>query len=131
MEYLRRLGYVVDICERFIGPVGIRKDLFGCFDLIAFDSRLTIGVQSATTKVTEHLDTLHEWDLFQQWNAGIGRTVWMLCWRKKLLKPHHKMKRYIPRLFVPELVRGEYQMTEIEELPEAKWHVRNPTLRSR
>jgi hypothetical protein len=32
---LRRLGYLADVCERFIAQANIRRDLFGAFDVVA------------------------------------------------------------------------------------------------
>lgn len=35
LDYLRKQGYIVDTCERWIPRTKIRKDLFGCIDVMA------------------------------------------------------------------------------------------------
>jgi hypothetical protein len=50
LDYLRGLGYTVDIVERWVpgikGGNRIRKDLFGILDLVGIRDGLTIGVQT-------------------------------------------------------------------------------------
>lgn len=51
MDYMRDLGYVVDVVERWVpGPSGlsVRKDLFGFLDLVAIRDSETVGVQTTT-----------------------------------------------------------------------------------
>jgi hypothetical protein len=35
LRFLRNSGYSADVCERWIAQARIRKDLFGCIDIIA------------------------------------------------------------------------------------------------
>ncbi len=47
MNHLRRLGFSVGIVERWIAQAGIRKDLFGCIDLVACKpGESVLGVQA-------------------------------------------------------------------------------------
>lgn len=50
MQYLRDLGYDVDVCERWVpSPHGqVRRDLFGILDLVAIRNGETLGVQTTT-----------------------------------------------------------------------------------
>lgn len=50
LQYLRDLGYDVDVCERWVpSPHGqVRKDLFGILDLVAIRGTETLGVQTTT-----------------------------------------------------------------------------------
>jgi hypothetical protein len=52
LDYLRDLGYVVDVVERWVpGTAGgprVRRDLFGILDLVAVRSSETMGVQTTT-----------------------------------------------------------------------------------
>jgi hypothetical protein len=52
LEYLRGLGYVVDVVERWVpsgaGGPQVRKDLFGILDLVAIREGETLGVQTTT-----------------------------------------------------------------------------------
>lgn len=54
LNYLRALGYTVDIVERWVtagaGGAQVRKDLFGILDLIAVreGDEVTLGVQSTS-----------------------------------------------------------------------------------
>jgi hypothetical protein len=47
---LRRAGYVAAVVEKWIAQAGIRKDLFGCIDLVAVrrDEAGVLGVQATT-----------------------------------------------------------------------------------
>jgi len=47
---LCRSGYTADICEQFIAHANIRKDLFGCIDVVAIrpDVAGVLGVQATT-----------------------------------------------------------------------------------
>jgi hypothetical protein len=62
LKYLRSLGYMADVCERFIGfgngGHGFRKDLFGFADLLAVTDELpgVLAVQATSKKqISKHL----------------------------------------------------------------------------
>jgi hypothetical protein len=46
LEYLRRHGYLADICERWIPRTKIRKDLFGFIDIMAVGAGEVLAIQS-------------------------------------------------------------------------------------
>lgn len=52
LDYLRGLGYTVDVVERWVpGATGgprVRRDLFGILDLVAIRDSETLGVQTTT-----------------------------------------------------------------------------------
>lgn len=52
LDYLRGLGYVVDVVERWVPAAGggqqVRRDLFGILDLVALRDGETLGVQTTT-----------------------------------------------------------------------------------
>lgn len=50
LDHLRSLGFVVDVCERWVpSPQGqVRRDLFGVLDLVALRDGVTLGIQTTT-----------------------------------------------------------------------------------
>jgi hypothetical protein len=50
LALLRRRGFVADVCERWLAQAGIRRDLFGCIDLVAVHPRENgvLGIQATT-----------------------------------------------------------------------------------
>ena len=67
LKYLRKLGYTAEVCEQYKAIVagrgqqakfkgGYRKDLFGFADIIAYDARATVAVQTTSRKqMSAHL----------------------------------------------------------------------------
>lgn len=51
---LRALGYTADVCERWVAQAGIRRDLFGAFDVVAL-RRGTVGVLAVQTTTGSNL----------------------------------------------------------------------------
>src|ERR1700684_3240067 len=46
LRYLRRLGFMADVAERWIAQAGIRRDLFHCIDVVAIKTgEKILGVQ--------------------------------------------------------------------------------------
>lgn len=64
LRALRDQGMVCAIVEKFnpyVGPHGIRQDLFGCIDVLALDpERGVIGIQSCGQSFSEHKHKLLE-----------------------------------------------------------------------
>jgi hypothetical protein len=48
LKYLREAGYAADIVERWIPGANIRKDLYGCIDIVAVRPGETLGVQTTS-----------------------------------------------------------------------------------
>jgi hypothetical protein len=49
LTYLRRLGFTADVCERWLPRANIRKDLFGCIDILAIKpGEPVLGVQATS-----------------------------------------------------------------------------------
>ncbi len=104
IKSLEELGYTVGIVERFLshgGPFGVRKDLFGLFDLIAMHPEEGIvGVQCFTTAWKEHLTILEEnRDIALTWIAAGGH-IEFWGWRKLKLFRGSKAVRWTPRIEV-------------------------------
>lgn len=50
LKFLRDDGWVADVVEKWIPYVKIRKDLFGCIDILAIkDGERILGVQATST----------------------------------------------------------------------------------
>jgi hypothetical protein len=56
LTYLRRLGFIADVCERWLPHAGVRRDLFGFADIIAVHQRdrIIMLVQTTTTGHMAH-----------------------------------------------------------------------------
>ena len=55
LEHMRKLGYTVEVTERWNAHVGIRQDLFSFIDIVALGSDL-VGVQTtSTTNVSKRI----------------------------------------------------------------------------
>ena len=99
MDYLRKLGYVVDRCEQWVpGPpkgkdvaegeertsFGHRRDLFGFLDIVALDphQRRTIGVQTTSVKQRDpHIEKIMRHPNYKPLIAA-GWLVHLHCWEK-------------------------------------------------
>jgi len=52
LRYLRRAGYLVDVAERWIIGANIRRDLFGCIDLLAIGiDEPVLGIQATSLSI--------------------------------------------------------------------------------
>lgn len=88
LERLRKQGWLVDICERWVpsGPnAGVRKDLFGLVDLVAVKGNQTLGVQTTVAsgfnaRVNKMTDEYHVQKVAALQAAGWTIVVW--GWRK-------------------------------------------------
>mgnify|MGYP001603140526 CR=1 FL=1 len=94
LAYLRKQGYLVDIYERWKGPV--RKDLFGIFDLIAIGHYVVkqgiVGIQVTTgSNHAARRAKLLATASLQSWKLAGGGAL-ILSWRQG------KGKRWEPRL---------------------------------
>lgn len=98
----RELGRKCGIVERYIGPLNIRKDLFGIIDIIALDPEGgVIGVQSCGTAYSAHLLKMtveHRQDSIDWLRAGAALELW--GWRKVKVKRGGKAMVYKPRVKV-------------------------------
>lgn len=115
LKALREDGFLADIVERYIsfgGPGssspsrnGVRKDLFGIFDILACaPGKGIIGIQCFSTDWTGHYRTLleekREECLF--W-LNSGGQIEMWGWRKLKVKRGGKAVRWTPRIEVVTL----------------------------
>lgn len=99
---LRAQGRTCGIVERFIGPLNIRKDLFGIIDIIALDHTGVIGVQSCGTAYSAHMKKIveeHRDDAIR-WLEAPGTSLELWGWRKVKVKRGGKAMVYQPRVHV-------------------------------
>lgn len=101
---LRNQGRVCAIVEKwnaFVGPHGVRQDLFGIIDVIALDpERGVVGVQSCGSSFAEH-----ERKFFDErrqecidWLSTPGTKLELWGWRKVKVKRGGKAERWSPRV---------------------------------
>jgi hypothetical protein len=101
LKYLREQGYICDMVERFIAfpkPHGHRKDFLGIIDIIAFNDLTTIGVQSCGQDFAAHLKKIKESEMTTLWLNSVDRELWLIGWRKLVLRRGGKAKRWRPRI---------------------------------
>lgn len=82
LKLFRDAGYTCAVTEKWNHYVGIRQDLFGFIDIIAFKGRETIGIQSSSAALRSRrrekilsLPQAHGW--------AEGRAIMLVTWRKK------------------------------------------------
>lgn len=103
---LRDRGLSVAIVEKFnafVGPHGIRQDMFGIIDVIALDHTSgVIGVQSCGNQFSEHYRKLTEDKAAEciDWLKTPGTSLELWAWRKVKIKRGGKAERYEPRVKV-------------------------------
>jgi hypothetical protein len=107
LKKLREDGYLVDVVERFIprsGFSGVRKDLFGLFDLLAIKpGEGFIGIQCFTTTWSKHFTVLEkEKQNAITWLQSGGR-IEFWGWRRLKVKRGGKAIRWTPRIEVIDL----------------------------
>lgn len=101
---LKNQGRKCGIVERFnafVGPHGIRQDLFGIIDIIALDpERGVVGIQTTGNDFAGHWKKLTE-DRYQEtldWLETPGTRLELWAWRKIKLKRGGKAMRWAPRV---------------------------------
>jgi hypothetical protein len=89
LRHLRKEGWRVDVCERWVPNPGHpgggkRRDLFGLVDLIALRGHQTMGVQTTThSNVSNHLTKMLD-DEHKPALADLIVAGWLVCvhgWR--------------------------------------------------
>ena len=80
LTHLRRLGFIADVCERWLPHVNRRRDLFGLGDVIAFPPRdkLVLIVQATSlAHVGDRLARITQRpELAPLLKAGVAVEVW-------------------------------------------------------
>lgn len=109
LRALRSRGLVCAIVEKwnqYVGPHGIRQDLFGIIDVLALDPQSgMIGVQSCGQSFSAHHRKLTE-DRYQEstdWLSTPGTSLELWGWRKVKVKRGGKAMVYRPRVKVYQL----------------------------
>ena len=106
---LRNQGRKCAIVERynaFVGPHGVRQDLFGIIDVIALDpERGVVGVQSCGQDFSAHERKFLEERAEEcfDWLRTPGTALELWGWRKVKLKRGGKAVRWQPRIRVFQL----------------------------
>lgn len=87
LALLRAQGYTAEVVERWLPRANVRKDLFGCIDIIAMGGQSNIrgrgivGIQTTTlSSYQQHVTKLQEkHDLIRKWLES-GADFVMHCW---------------------------------------------------
>ena len=103
LKYLRDVGYLADVIERWI-PIpkipggGKRKDFLGFADILAFNSLQTLLVQSCGSNYSEHVKKIKSSEFLPQWLESKNRRFLLLGWRKVKKKRGGKLMVFKPRV---------------------------------
>ena len=100
LRALRQEGYICAIAEKwnpYVGPHGIRQDMFGIFDVIAIKPIGICGVQSCGQDFKKHKRKILESEYALEWLKA-GGTIEIYGWRKIKLKRGGKAMRWAPRI---------------------------------
>ena len=91
---LRRLGFMADVCERWIALVGIRRDLFHCIDIVAVKAGEPIlGVQATSaSNLSSRLNKVRSLPAMRTWLAAGGSFE---CWGWALWLGRWHMRRVV------------------------------------
>jgi hypothetical protein len=80
LDHLRKLGFVADVCERWLAHINRKRDLFGVADLVAIHPRdkLVMLIQATTAAhVPDRLRRIQARpELPALLRAGLGIEVW-------------------------------------------------------
>lgn len=121
LSLLRANGYHCAVVERWLrNPAhpagGVRKDAFGCFDLLVCGCGEVVGVQCCSgSGVSAHLRKYRETeeilDPLLEW-LKCGAKFRMYAWRKILKKRGGKARIWVPRVF--EFGEGDEGLVAVE-----------------
>lgn len=104
MRYLRERGNICAVVEKwnqYVGPHGIRQDLFGIIDILVLDpERGFIGIQACGQSYAAHLRKMTEECTEEciNWLSTPGGCLELWGWRKIKLKRGGKAMRWAPRI---------------------------------
>jgi len=96
----RRCG-IVEKWNAFVGPHGIRQDLFGIIDIIALDpERGVVGVQCCSGGMSDHYKKITEERIQEtmDWLKTPGTSLEIWSWRKVKKKRGGKAMVWRPRI---------------------------------
>lgn len=84
LELVRKLGYQVDVVERYNSFVKRRFDFVGCIDLIAFSLDDTVGIQAtSSSNRVSRLEKLLSNENAKLWASAPHRKLWLVTWGKR------------------------------------------------
>lgn len=100
LQVFKREGTRAGVVERFIGPLNIRKDLFGIIDVIALGDEGVRGIQCCGTSFSAHVKKIlvDERENSIAWLMTPHTTLELWGWRKVKIKRGGTAVRYEPRI---------------------------------
>lgn len=104
MRELKNQGRICAIVEKwnaYVGPHGVRQDLFGFLDIIALDpQRGVVGIQSCGQSFASHYRKITEEKSPEvyEWLRTPGAHLELWGWRKCKVKRGGKAERWMPRV---------------------------------
>ena len=96
LRWIRGLGFKAQVVEHWVPAIKIRRDLFGCIDILAVGHGLTVGIQSTSSpNLAARITKMHE-------NEFLGTLVesdWILVaqgWKKPKSRWEGRQFRILP-----------------------------------
>lgn len=112
LALLRAQGYTVAVVERWNHHVRIRQDLWGVFDLLAFDGSEIVGVQVKSHAAGDAEENLRAWTAADAWFRS-GGTVAVHVWRKT--KPRGEREAWRVKVARPRVSHEVWTPFEYQE----------------
>jgi len=100
LAWLRSLGYTADVVEQTLPRCFIKRDLFGCFDIVAVKVGAPIlAVQTTSTRTAERTVKIEESAPARDWLAA-GGAIEVHGWVKRVKGGafHYGLRRLSARL---------------------------------
>lgn len=105
LKYLRDLGWLSHVVEKWVPQAGRRIDMFGMIDLVAISPDTTLGVQATSgANVAARVSKLRDHENLAAWLACPSRDLWVIGWRK-LLQTNADGRRGKRAAWEPRIVR--------------------------
>ena len=124
IKYFNAHGWQIGIVERFnphVGEYGIRQDLFGFVDLVAFKGEQVLFVQATSSGVASRIDKILDNEIAHAWLDG-GHYIHVIGWRElaayKIDGTRAKRGTWTPRNVLLWKENGNLERAETDTLLE-------------
>lgn len=119
LNQLRKLGYMVQVVERWNAFAGKRQDLFSCIDVLACGPNMTVGIQATVTgsmnkRISKILDDPKVREKAQKWLKDSHRKLYVWGWAKRGPRGKRKVWTLKEAEITPEMVRDVKSTVPVE-----------------
>lgn len=84
LQKMRKEGWTVAVVERWNSHARIRQDLFGLFDMLAFDEDIVLGIQATSrANIAHRRKKLLDNPATADWLRSVNRRIEIHGWQKQ------------------------------------------------